>query len=99
MNAGYIGAIAGSIIGLAGGVIGTYCSIKNTKGPKERIFMIKASVVGWLGIGIFIALVFLFPNPYRWFLFIPYIILLPIGIILGNKRQAKIRAEESRSAM
>ena len=32
MDAGLIGAIAGSIIGLGGGAIGTYFSIKNTNG-------------------------------------------------------------------
>jgi Ca2+/Na+ antiporter len=95
MYIGIIGAIVGSIIGLAGGIFGTYCSIKNTNGPKERMFMIKASVVAWIAIGIFLALLFLLPHPYRWFMFIPYGILLPVGIIFANKRQAQIRAEES----
>jgi hypothetical protein len=37
--------IVGSIVGLAGGVIGTYFSIKNTKGPRERAFTVKSAVV------------------------------------------------------
>jgi hypothetical protein len=99
MHIGYIGAIVGCILGLAGGVLGTYFSIKNTNGPKECMFMIKVSVIVWIGIGIFITLVFLFPHPYRWLLFIPYVILLPVGIILANKRQAQIRAGEIKSTV
>jgi len=99
MYGGLIGAIVVGIIGLTGGIVGTYFSIKNTNGPKERMFMIKVSVIGWIAIGIFITLLFLLQHPYRWFLWIPYGILLPIGIIFGNKRQAKIRAEESKSTL
>lgn len=42
MNTGLIGAITGVTIGCIGGIIGTYCSIKNTNGPKEKAFMVKA---------------------------------------------------------
>lgn len=99
MNTALIGAIIGCIIGFAGGVIGTYFSIKNTKGPKERAFMVKASVVVWIAIGVFLAMLLLLPNPYRWFMWIPYGILLPLGIIFLNKRLAQIRAEDSKSAL
>jgi MFS family permease len=98
MYAGLIGAIVGCVLGLAGGIIGTYFSIKNTNGPKERAFMVRAAVIGWIAIGIFLALLLILPSPYRYFMWIPYGILLPIGIIFGNKRQAKIRAEESKSS-
>lgn len=43
MNPGLIVGIIGGIFGISGGVIGTYFSIKNTNGPKERSFIIKAS--------------------------------------------------------
>jgi MFS family permease len=98
MHAGFIGAIIGCVLGLAGGIIGTYFSIKNTNGPKERAFIVRAAVIGWIAIGIFLALLLILPSPYRWFMWIPYGILLPVGIIFGNKRQAKIRAEESKTA-
>ena len=94
MNAGYIGAIIGCTIGLVGGLIGTYCSIKNTVGPKERAYMAKASMVVWLGIVLFLGLMFALPNPYRYFLWIPYSVLLPLVIICGNKKQQSIRREE-----
>lgn len=97
MHPGYIGAIVGCILGLAGGIIGTYFSIKNTNGPKERSFMIKASAVVWIALGLLMVLLFLLPNPYRWLMWIPYAVLLPIGIIYGNKRQNQIRLDESKS--
>ena len=94
MHAGYIGAIIGCTIGLIGGLIGTYCSIRNTNGPKERAFMIKASIAVWAGILLFLDLMYFLPNPYRHLLWIPYSVLLPLGIIYGNKIQQKIRREE-----
>jgi hypothetical protein len=92
---GTIGAILGCIFGFAGGAFGTYCSIKNTSGPLERKFTIKASIVGWIAVMIFLTLLLALPTPYRFFLWIPYGILLPIGIRYWNKRQAEIRAAES----
>ena len=95
MNMGIIGGVVGSILGLIGGIIGTYFSIKNTNGPKEKAFMVKVAGIGWIGIVLFLALIFITPNPYRWVLFVPYGIILPIVIIKGNKIQNKIREEES----
>ncbi|MEM7016673.1 MAG: hypothetical protein AAF512_04945 [Pseudomonadota bacterium] len=95
MDAGIIGGILGAIFGIAGGVIGTYFSIKNTKGPLERIFMIKATVIAWTAIIIFLVLMYVIPNPYRLWLWVPYGILLPLGIIKINKRVAQIREIEN----
>ena len=94
---GWIGGITGCVIGLAGGVVGTYFSIKNTNGPRERLFMVKAAVVCWVAILLFIALFLKLPNPYQWFMWIPYSILMPFGIIYGNRRQQTIRLEESQN--
>ncbi|MFA5344576.1 MAG: hypothetical protein WC381_11535 [Kiritimatiellia bacterium] len=97
MIGGIIGGVVGSIIGLAGGIIGTYFSIKKTNSPRERAFTIRAAVVGWIAILLFLALLFTLPNPYRWFMWIPYGILLPLGIVYGNKTQQRIRQEESQN--
>ena len=50
--AGWIGPVVGGGIGLLGGAIGTYCTIKNTRGPRERRFAIKASIL----CGVFVVL-------------------------------------------
>lgn len=94
---GWIGSIAGGIFGLAGGVIGTYFSIKNTNGPLERSFMIKSAVVCWIAILVFLGLLLGLPNPYRFFVWIPYSILLPLGIIFWNRKQQAIRQQESQN--
>lgn len=91
MDTRLIGAILGGVLGVAGGAVGTYFSIRNTKGPMERAFMIKASVVTWVAVVLFVGLMFLLPSPYRYLLWIPYGILLPLGIVKMNKRLAEIR--------
>jgi len=97
MNAGLIGGIIGVIIGIAGGAIGTYFSIKNTNGPKERSFMIKTSIFFWVFAVIFITLLLVLRSPYKWFLWLPYGIVLPISILFINKRLSLIKKEESQS--
>lgn len=94
--AGWIGGIAGALLGLAGGVIGTYFSIRNTQGPRERAFMVRCALVCWGAILGFLALLVCVPDPYRGLLWIPYGILLPLGIMHGNRRQQAIRSEEAR---
>jgi uncharacterized membrane protein YfcA len=96
MNAGLIGGIIGGVVGLAGGMVGTYFSIKNTNGPRERAFMVKASIITWIAIILFLGLMFVLPNPYRYLLWIPYAILLPLGIVYANRTQQRIRKEESK---
>ena len=92
---GWIGGIIGGVLGCIGGIIGTYFSIKNVNGPRERAFMIRCAVVGWIAIIIFLILLFLLPNPYRYLLWIPYGIALPLGILYGNRRQNMIRESEN----
>lgn len=95
MNPGLIGGILGSVIGIAGGLFGTYCSIKHTNGPRERAFMIKGAVVCWVTMLVFLALQLVLPDPSRWLMWIPYAILLPLGIIYANRTQQRIRKEEA----
>ena len=96
----------GAIIGIAGGIVGAafgmYCSIKNTKGPKERALMVRFSVwccVGVLGfIALFFAVGFALPHPYRpWvhFLWLAFPPALIIAIVTTNKHMARIREEEA----
>jgi hypothetical protein len=88
------GIIFSVSLGLSGGAIGTYFSIKNTPGPRERAFMIRVSIVTWIAVSIFVAALMLLPKPYNWVLWIPYGIALPLTIIRWNKRQMEIRNEE-----
>jgi drug/metabolite transporter (DMT)-like permease len=97
MNPGMIGGVAGGVIGIVGGLIGTFFSIKNTSGPRERALTIRASIICWIAVLAFLALFFLVPSPWNLLLWLPYGVLLPLGIIRWNKAQQRIREEESQN--
>jgi len=87
------GGIVGSALGLAGGLLGAYCSIKNAKGPHERRFVIGMSIACFVFVGLFLIALFLFPHS-RPIIFVPYVIILIAGINYCNRRQASIRHDE-----
>ena len=95
MSMAWIGAIGGSLIGVAGGLFGTYCSIRNTNGPRERAFMIKAAILWWIAISGFIAGLLMIPQPYHIALWLVYPFLLLWAIKCTNTVQSQIRAEEA----
>lgn len=97
MDTGSIGGITGGVLGLLGGIVGAYFSIKNANSQRERAFVIKCSVVCFIAVSAFCALSVTLPNPYRHFLWIPYSILLPLGIVAGNRKQQRIREVESQN--
>lgn len=92
---GLVGGILGGIIGLAGGLVGSYFSIKRIKGPRERAFMVRVNIIIWLVIIGFLGLLFALPSPYNFLIFIPYGLLLPLGITYSNRTQQRIRQEET----
>lgn len=92
---GLVGGILGSVVGLAGGVFGTWCSIRNTSGPRERRFIVWAAVGFWIFCSAFLVAMFLLPDPYRHFLWLPYGLVLTLSIVAANRRQAHIRNEET----
>jgi hypothetical protein len=91
----YIGAFGGAAGGVLGGVIGTWFSIKNTGGPCERAFVVRASVVSWLALTAFLVGLWLIPSPYNVLLWLPYGAGLPLAVRAWNRRQRQIRHEES----
>ena len=97
IDAGILGAIIGGSIGLLGGAVGTYLSIKNTLGPRERKFMVRAAIVIWVAVTLFVVLLVVLPSPYRWLMWIPYVIALPIAVVFLNRKQQVIRSNEQRT--
>jgi hypothetical protein len=95
MDEGVIGGIVGGVLGVSGGLVGTYFSIKNTAGPRERAFMIQVAGVTWVVITLFVIGLLVLPRPYNFLLWVPYAIALPLGILWCNRRQRAIRAEEA----
>jgi hypothetical protein len=82
---GWAGGLAGCAIGLLGAVIGTYVPIRNAKGQRERAYLIKASIICWIFVGLFLAGMFLVPRGYNFFLMIPYVVVLLWGIGRGMR--------------
>jgi len=95
MDKGLVGGIIGGVVGILGGMIGTYFSVKNTSGPRERAFMIQVAIVAWVVITAFVFGLFALPRPFNFLLWLPYGIVLPLGILWCNRRQRRIRAEEA----
>ncbi len=89
--------LIGIVIGILGGVVGTYFSIHNTKTPAERRFMVRASIGVWFGISVFLTVLFLLPSSWRWLAWLPYPIALPLGVRYINQRQTAI-SESDRNA-
>src|SRR5262249_48040925 len=91
----WVGGIVGSLFGGAGGAMGRYVAIKNTKGPRERAFVIKASVWCAVSVVAFLVGMWLIPFWYNMLLWVPYAILLVFGIWKWSQTQQRIRQEES----
>jgi hypothetical protein len=90
---GWGGAILGSAIGVAGGVLGTWASIRYTQTPAERAFMVRCAIGSWIAVLAFVATLILVPAPYRWFLWIPSVALMVVAIPWMNRVQARLRNE------
>jgi hypothetical protein len=95
MDAGTMGGIAGTVLGVIGGAVGTYFSVTRTNGPRERAFVVKAAIVTWLLVIAFLLGLILLPRPYNFLLWIPYGIGIGLGIRWWNRHQFRIRTEEA----
>ncbi len=93
LDAGTIGAIVGSTLGIAGGVFGTWMSIRNTRAGDQKRFIIKAAIIAWLGVLLFVALLLALPSPWKWLLCLLYVPLLLLFIVYINRSMAKMQCE------
>ena len=95
MNTVNIEGIIGCVLGILGGAVGTYFSVRNTNCPRERRFAIRASILVWLALGLTALAVIYLPTlrPWAW---VPICVLAVAGIPLVNRRQRMIRQEEAR---
>lgn len=91
MHPGLIGAIVGSFIGVMGGAIGVYVSLKNASRPRERALMIRFAGTTALWLLILVGWLFLMPNPWSQaavFLSLPALMVIP----WINRRAIRARA-------
>lgn len=92
---GWIGGIIGVLGGLAGAGFGVWSSLRNCPGPRERASVWKAALQCGLLVAALLAGLFWLPAPYGFLLFIPYVMLLVVGIRRWNAEQSRIRAAET----
>lgn len=95
MDTTHIGGILGSVLGILGGVVGTYFSIRSTNSRRERRFVVRAAILVWLALGLTALAVFYRPTLRAW-AWVPISVMVVVGVPLGNRRQEMIRREEAR---
>jgi len=96
MDAGTAGGIAGGVVGCMGGLIGTYVSIANASGPRERALTIKFAAACWLWLAAVMALIVLLPRPWGQ-LFIPLGPAPTLAIPWCNRKLAAAQADDKAS--
>jgi RNA polymerase sigma factor (sigma-70 family) len=100
LAAGLCGAVLGPVLGLLGGIVGTWASVANTRSPRERTFMLKASAVFWLamilllGVPLVLALTDVIPKWSYWVSFAAFFALLAPYAVWSNRRQMRIQIEQ-----
>ncbi|MBW8040370.1 MAG: sigma-70 family RNA polymerase sigma factor [Planctomycetes bacterium] len=97
---GLSGAVLGPLLGLLGGIFGTWMSIKNTQSARERRFMVIMGIACWIALILFIAvplvlsLTGVIPKLAYWPSFGLFFVLLAPSIVWSNARQRRIQKEE-----
>jgi hypothetical protein len=94
---GWVGGIIGFLLGFAGAIIGIRCGTKNTCGPRERVFLIRMTVVLVIALVAVTVLPWFLPKANGWVIFIPLTLLLVFGIPYCNRTQRRIRQEEAQN--
>jgi hypothetical protein len=90
---GWIGAIAGTLIGIAGGAFGTYRSITSAGTPEARKVMVRIFVYVWGLLSVFVALMFALPSPYGFLSWIPF------GVAMFLTRRIDLECARSRMGL
>jgi len=89
-NFGLIGGIIGGLIGVAGGIFGTWMSIRGTSPGAQRKFMIKMSICAWIGVAVLLVAVFLIPGNWKWIIWVVYAPILTISIVYTNRKLSSL---------
>ncbi|MBB4284668.1 hypothetical protein [Roseospira goensis] len=96
---GWIGGIAGTLIGLAGGAYGSWCSIRNARPGPPRRFMVWSVVILWLVLGVLMGLIGLvvagmLPRWTVWVAQTAFLLALGPAIVLGNRHLSRLEAAD-----
>ena len=92
-----MGLVFGGLLLLIGAV-GTFHSVKNTKGPRERVFATRSNLGAWIAIFVFFMTVYFLPEPYNYLVVVLYFAAFPFVVYRVCSRRLKIRRIESMHA-
>ena len=85
-------------LALGMGIAASVTCVRNTRGPKERAYVLSHCVGAWSVIVLLFLLMAVVPSPYRYFLLVPYFVHLPIATYRFTLRQQIIRHREEQDA-
>lgn len=88
-----LGILFGVLILLIG-VVGTFNSAKNTKGPRERAFATRTNLLAWILIAVFFVTVYFMPEPFNFLVVILYFAVFPFVVYRVCSRRLLIRRME-----
>ena len=97
---GLIGGLAGSAIGIAGGIYGTRRSLRMTKTPAERKFVARLAAWIWIALIAFIAIPLalamfdVIPMWGYWIAFAAFFAVMGPVAARANRRQMELRNTE-----
>ena len=86
--------ILGGVLGLLGGIFGTYKSYCAANGPRERRAIILLATLTLIFVIAYLMALFVIPQQYRWVLSIPYTIILILLLGGGIRKINTIRESE-----
>ncbi|HMP76176.1 MAG TPA: hypothetical protein PKE12_07770 [Kiritimatiellia bacterium] len=86
------------LVGLAltGGGYASYTNVRDARGPRERRFVIRVCVLGWLLILSMLALVYALPAPYRYITALVYFVVTPVIIYRWSLTHQLLRVLDER---
>lgn len=91
---GLYGGIAGGAVGVLGGLAGTAVGVANTKGPREKSFVVRCAALLWAALAVTLAAAFvLMPAPLGSLAMLPLFLTMPWAIRAGTRRQERLRQE------
>ena len=92
-----MGILFGTLILLIG-FVGTFHSVKNTKGPRERAFATQSNLVAWVAIALFFSTIYFLPDPYNILIVVGYFLVFPFVVYRVCSRRLLIRRMEEMHA-
>lgn len=94
LNVSYLFRFGFVLIVTITGFIASLTTIRSTRGPLEKKFMVRCNAGAWALLVLLIVLVLTLKEPWSYLVFIPYGLHLPFAVFWTTQRQQVIRRYE-----